>query len=58
MNDEISCKKLRRKLKLTMEELAAKINEEQAYIWLLENGYPHRVPAEIQERIEKKLEDL
>jgi len=58
MEDENHYKKIRKQLKLSIEELAAAISEEQGYIWLLENGYPHKIDPKILERIIKKLEDL
>ena len=58
MRDKIYYKKLRKQLKMTQMELSATINEEESRIWLLENGFIHRVDPAAVERITKKLEDL
>lgn len=58
MSIEIQYKKLRKQLKLTRKELSAAIGEEESRIWLLENGFSHRVNPAAVERIEKKLLDL
>ena len=58
MSIEIQYKKLRKQLKLTQMELSAAIGEEVSRIWLLEEGFIHRVDPEAAERITRKLLDL
>lgn len=58
MSNEIQYKKLRKQLKLTQMELSAAIREEEGRIWLLEEGFIHRVDPEAVKRITKKLLDL
>lgn len=58
MIDKNDYKKLRKQLKMTQMKLAAAIGEEESRIWLLENGFIHRVDPEAVERIDKKLLDL
>ncbi len=58
MNNEIDCKKLRKQLNMSINELSAAIGEKESRIWLLENGFIHLVDPEAVERITKKLQDL
>jgi len=58
MSNEIDYKTLRKELKLTQLELSAAIREEESRIWLLEEGFIHRVDPEAVERIKDKLLDL
>ena len=58
MIDKNDYKKLRKELKLTQMELSAVIGEVESRIWLLEEGFIHRVDPEAVKRIDKKLLDL
>ncbi len=41
-----------------IEEFARRFGIERGYVWLFENGFEHRVPEEVREKIENaKLKD-
>ncbi|MBA7689584.1 hypothetical protein ES703_98092 [subsurface metagenome] len=41
-----------------IEEFARRFGIERGYVWLYENGFEHRVPEEVKEKIENaKLKD-
>ena len=41
-----------------IEEFAKRFGIERGYVWLFENGFEHRVPEEVREKIENaKLKD-
>ena len=41
-----------------IEEFAKRFDIERGYVWLFENGFEHRVPEEVKEKIENaKLKD-